>query len=187
MASPVHVLGFAGSLRQQSFNRSALVAASELLPADMTLEVFDLAPLPMFNQDLEGNPPDAVVQFKERIAAADALLIATPEYNYTIPAPLTNALAWASRTRPLPSSPLNGKPAAIMGAGGRMGTSRAQYHLRQSCLFLNLLLVNRPEVCIMAAQDKFDPAGRLTDEPTRKLIAELLTNLGDWTRRLRGQ
>ncbi len=186
MVSSVHVLGISGSLRKFSYNAGLLRAASELLPEGMTLEVFDLAPIPLFNQDLtdSGNIPEPVQQFKARIAAADALLIATPEYNYSMPGVLKNAIDWASR--PLQGSPLDGKPLAMMGAGGGMGTSRAQHHLRQIAVFTNMLPLNKPEVTVQRAFEKFDAQGHLTDEPTRQQVRALLEALVAWTRRLRG-
>lgn len=182
----VKVLGFAGSLRKDSYNRAALQAAQELLPTGMTLEIFDLAPIPLFNEDVEREGfPAAVVEFKERIATADALLIATPEYNYSIPGVLKNALDWASR--PPGQSPLMGKPLAFMGAStGYFGSSRAQYHLRQVCVVLNMHPVNSPEVFISGAASKFDESGRLTDTMFRNGISKLLQALQEWTIRLRG-
>jgi chromate reductase len=187
MATPVHVLGFAGSLRHGSFNRAALRAAGEVLPDSVTLEVFDLGGIPLYNADVEaqGYPP-AVEEFKSRIAAADALLIATPEYNYSVPGVLKNAIDWASR--PPDKTPLTNKPVAVLGASpGMMGTGRAQYHLRQMCVFLNLFPLNRPEVFIAHAHQKFDATGKLTDEPTRQVIRKLMEALAAWTRRLRGE
>lgn len=180
----VKVLGFAGSLRRGSYNRLALRAAAEVLPPGMTLGVFDLAPIPPYNEDVrEAGFPPAVQEFRDRIAAADALLIATPEYNYSIPGVLKNAIDWASRP---PSQPFAGKPVAIMGASpGMLGTARAQYHLRQCCVYLDLYPLNRPEVMIARCQDKFDSAGHLTDATTREFIAGLMAALGDWTRQLR--
>ena len=177
------VLAFAGSLRKGSYNKLALRAAMELKPADMDLEVFDLAPIPVYNEDLreQGFPP-AVESFRDKIRKADALLIVTPEYNYSMPGVLKNAIDWASRP---PDQPFNDKPAAIMGASGSvLGTARAQYDLRRSCVFLNMHLVNKPEVMIAMAGTKFDSSGRFTDETGRKLIAELLVNLAAWMRRL---
>ncbi|AEG61464.1 NADPH-dependent FMN reductase [Desulforamulus ruminis] len=181
----IHILGFAGSLREGSYNRAALRAAQELLPEGVTLEIFDLSPIPLFNEDVEKEGfPEPVQAFKERIAAADALLIATPEYNYSIPGVLKNALDWASR--PPGQSPLNDKPVAIMGASaGYFGTARAQYHLRQMCVILNMHPINK-EVFIAGAGDKFDPQGKLADERSRKGISQLLLALKDWTRRLQG-
>ena len=181
---PISVLGFAGSLRQGSYNRMALRTAVELQPAEMQIETFDIAPIPVYNEDIrvQGFPP-VVEQFREKIRAADALLMVTPEYNYSVPGVLKNAIDWASRP---PDQPFNEKPVAIMGAaGGILGTARAQYHLRQCCVFLNMHPINKPEVMIAQAHTRFDAAGRLTDETARKLIAELLVNLAAWTRRLR--
>ncbi len=186
MATPIHVLGFSGSLRKVSYNTAALRAAHELLPPGMTLEIFDLAPIPMYNGDVEAQgDPAPVKQFKEHILAADALLIATPEYNYSISGVLKNAIDWASR--PARAMPLSGKPLAIMGAGGRFGTVRAQLHLRQIAVETNMLPFNKPQVHIMRPWEKFDPEGRLTDESTRQEIHALLVALADWTRRLRGE
>ena len=134
----------------------------------------------MFNDDVkvQGFPPE-VVEFGMRIAAADALLFVTPEYNYSIPGGLKNAIDWASR---LPDQPFNKKPVAIMSAStGMLGGGRAQYHLRQSCVFLNMFPLNKPEVIISRAQEKFDAQGNLTEEPTREQIRKLLIALGEWT------
>lgn len=153
----------------------------------MTLETFDLAPIPPFNADVEeaGRPP-AVEAFRARIRAADALLIACPEYNYSISGVLKNAIDWASRSKPGDPQPLDGKPAAIMGAGGGMGTGRAQYHLRQVAVFVNLLPLNKPELFVQRAQERFDADGNLTDERVRGSVAALVRALAAWTRRLRG-
>lgn len=180
----IKLLGIAGSLRKGSYNKLALRAAMELKPADMEIESFDIAPIPPYDEDLrqQGFPP-AVQELRERIRAADALLIVTPEYNYSIPGVLKNAIDWASRP---PSQPFDDKPVAIMGASSsKLGTARAQYHLRQTAVFLNMHLINKPEVMISGAANAFDASGRLTDEAARKLIAELLVNLADWSARLR--
>jgi chromate reductase, NAD(P)H dehydrogenase (quinone) len=180
----VRVLGFAGSLRGGSYNRMALRASGELLPPGMTLEAFDLASIPLYNDDVRAlGFPAPVQEFRESIAAADALLIVTPEYNYSMPGVLKNAIDWASRP---PNQPFDGKPVATMGASPSMlGTARAQYHLRQSCVYLNMHVLNRPEVMIAHCQERFDAEGRLVDEQTRKIVVQLLASLGDWTRRLR--
>ncbi len=182
---PITVLGFAGSLRRGSYNRGALRAAQALAPEGMTVELFDLAPIPLYNDDLRAEGYPAPVQhFRERIAAADALLIATPEYNYSVPGVLKNALDWASRP---PDQPLNGKPLAILGATtGMWGTVRAQLHLRQICVYTNLLPLNKPEVLIAKAQEKFDEEGTLTDEQTKQFIHQQLAALYQWTLRLKG-
>jgi chromate reductase, NAD(P)H dehydrogenase (quinone) len=181
----LNVIAFAGSLRVGSYNKLALKAAMELKPPGMEIEDFDIAPIPLYNEDVreKGFPP-IVTTFREKIRKADALLMVTPEYNYSVSGVLKNAIDWASRP---PDQPFNDKPAAIMGASGSiLGTARAQYHLRQSCVFLNMHPVNKPEVMIAQAHNKFDASGRLTDETARKLIAELLANLATWTRRLKG-
>jgi len=182
----IHVLGISGSLRKSSYNTALLTAASELLPEDMTLETCDLSPIPLYNEDVRSlGYPKAVKEFRDRIAASDALLIATPEYNYSIPGVLKNAIDWASRP---PDYPLDGKPAAIMGAStGSFGTVRAQMHLRHVCVGCNMLPLNDPEVLMMRAQEKFDARGRLTDETTRGLVRDLLVALSDWTRRLQAK
>ncbi|KLU60974.1 FMN-dependent NADPH-azoreductase [Peptococcaceae bacterium CEB3] len=178
MSANVKILGFTGSLRRKSYNMAALRAAKDLLPEGASLEIADLAPIPFFNEDVEAvGVPEEVVRFKQKIAAADALLIATPEYNYSIPPVLKNALDWASRGTDLP---LYGKHLAILSAStGMFGGARAQYHLRQVCVGLNLLPLNKPEVFIMRANTKFDEVGNLTDEFTRQAISRLLQALVD--------
>jgi chromate reductase len=184
MKEVIHILGIAGSLRRQSYNRAALRAAALLVPEGTAIEVFELDGIPGFNQDEEANPPAKVVELKQRIRAADAILIVTPEYNYSIPGVLKNAIDWASR--PYGDSAWPGKPVAIMGASiGTLGTARAQYHLRQVFVFLNMFPLNQPEVMIGNAAARFDSSGKLTDETTAKLIRELLQALVDWTRKLR--
>jgi chromate reductase, NAD(P)H dehydrogenase (quinone) len=181
--SPVRILGIPGSLRQASYNRAALRAAQELLPDGATLEMFDLDGLPPFNEDDERPLPARVVEFKARIREADAILIATPEYNYSVPGVLKNAIDWASR--PYGDNAWDGKPVAVMGASvGSLGTARAQYHLRQTFVFLNMYPVNRPEVLISNAAQRFDAQGHLADEGSRTRIRQLLEALVAWTRRL---
>ena len=185
MAQPIKILGIPGSLRKASYNRAALRAAQQLAPETAKIELFELDGIPIFNQDDEGNVPAKVTQFKASIRAADAILFATPEYNYSIPGMLKNAIDWASR--PYGDSAWEGKPVAVMGAsGGPMGTARAQYQLRQAFVFLNMFPVNRPEVMIGGAQQSFDEQGNLTNETSRKLIRQLIENLVAWTLRLRG-
>src|SRR4051812_38342321 len=158
MNKPINILGIAGSLRRQSYNRSALRAAKQLTPPGATLDIFELDGIPGFNEDDEPNPPARVAELKQRIRAADALLFVTPEYNYSVPGVLKNAIDWASR--PYGDSAWFGKPAAIMGASvGNLGTARAQYHLRQIFVTLNILTINQPEVMIANASDRFDTQG----------------------------
>ena len=180
---PVRILGIAGSLRKASFNRAALRAAQELVPADATLATFELDGIPPFNQDVERSLPAPVAELKARIRAADAILIVTPEYNFSVPGVLKNAIDWASR--PYGDNAWEGKPVAVMGASvGALGTARAQYHLRQMFVFLNMYPVNKPEVMISSAAQRFDDQGRLVDETSRTLVAQLLQALVAWTRRL---
>ncbi len=181
MSKQIRILGIAGSLRKQSYNRSALDAAVKLVPDGAEIEIFELDGFPGFNQDDEPNPPQKVVEFKQKIRAADAILFATPEYNYSIPGVLKNAIDWASR--PYGDSAWDGKPAAIMGVSvGSIATARAQYHLRQIFVFLNIHAVNRPEVMIGNASKVFDQDGNLTDEATKDHIRDLIQALVDWTR-----
>ena len=183
MSQPIQILVIAGSLRRASYNRAALRAAMQLVPQDTALDIFELDGISGFNQDEEENPPSKVIDLKRRIREADAILIVTPEYNYSIPGVLKNAIDWASR--PYGDSAWNGKPVALMGASiGAIGTARAQYHLRQVFVFLNMFPINQPEVMISNAGERFDAAGNLTDETTKKLIRQLLQSLADWTRQL---
>ncbi|MEM3880627.1 MAG: NAD(P)H-dependent oxidoreductase [Candidatus Bathyarchaeia archaeon] len=180
----ITVLGFAGSLRQGSYNKALLRAAAELMPKNAKLDVFDIDGIPLFNQDLENDMPAKVKEFKEKIRRADAILIATPEYNYSFPGVLKNAIDWASR--PPGDNSFEGKPVAIMSASiGMLGGARAQYHLRQVLVTLNMHPINRPEVMVPLAGEKFDEDGRLIDEKTRAKIRELLENLVAWTRKLK--
>ena len=180
------ILGIAGSLRRGSYNRALLRAAQQLVPAHVALDLFDLADIPLFNQDEEGKPPPPVVELKARIRAADAVLFATPEYNYSIPGVLKNAIDWASR--PSGDNAWSGKPVAVIGASvGRLGTARAQYHLRQVFVTLNMYALNQPEAMISNASELFDAEGNLTDEKTRDHVRRLLNQLALWTCQLRNK
>jgi chromate reductase len=183
MAEPITILGICGSLRKASWNRGMLRAAQKLLPEGGKLELFELDGIPPFNQDEERNPHPRVAALKEWVRAADAILIATPEYNYSVPGVLKNALDCASR--PYGDSAWDGKPVAIMSAAMSMGGGvRAQYHLRQCFVFLNMDAVVQPEVAIGSAHQRgFDEQGNLTDETAKKLIAQLLGNLAEKARR----
>jgi chromate reductase len=183
MSKPLRILGIAGSLRRQSYNRAALRAATQLAPDGATIDIFEIDDIPPFSEDDEQDPPPKVVELKRSIRAADAILFVTPEYNYSIPGVLKNAIDWASR--PYGDSAWRGKPAAIMGASpGAFGTARAQYHLRQVMVFLNMFPINQPEVMIRAAHERFDADGNLTDETTKEYVRQLLQSLVDWTRRI---
>ena len=183
MSKPIRILGIAGSLRRQSYNRATLRAAAQLAPEGASVEIFELDSIPGFSEDEERNPPEKVVELKRRIRESDAVLFVTPEYNYSIPGVLKNAIDWASR--PYGDSAWSGKPAAIMGASvGTIGTARAQYHLRQVMVFLNMFPINQPEVMIGNAHERFDAEGNLTDEATKEYVRQLLQSLVEWTRRI---
>ena len=183
MNQPIRILGIAGSLRRKSYNRAALRAAQQLAPEDAVIDIFELDGIPVFSEDDERQPPVKIVELKKRIREADAILFVTPEYNYSIPGGLKNAIDWASR--PYGDNAWNGKPVALMGASlGTLGTARAQYHLRQVFVFLNMLAINQPEVMIANAGQNFDAEGNLTNETTKNHIRQLLANLVGWTRGL---
>jgi chromate reductase, NAD(P)H dehydrogenase (quinone) len=181
----LRVLAIAGSLRANSFNLGLLRAAQEVALPEMTIEIYDIAAIPLFNQDLEAEgEPEPVAAFKAAIRRSHALLIATPEYNYGIPGVLKNAIDWASR--PPGKSALADVPVAIMGATpGTGGTARAQLQLRHILAATKALVLVQQEIFVAGAMQKFDNEGRLTDEETRKYIRKLLEALAGWTRRLR--
>ena len=181
--NPLTILALCGSLRRQSYNRSALNAAVALgAPQHIVIEPFDIAGIPGFSEDDEKNPPPKVIELKAKIRAANAILFVTPEYNYSVPGVLKNAIDWASR--PYGDNAWAGKPAGIMGASvGSMGTARAQYHLRQICVFLDVHVMNKPEIMITSASTKFDAAGNLTDDSTREHLRKFVTALAAWASR----
>lgn len=183
----IKVRGISGSLRKGSFNRAVLNAAIELAPEGMTVEPLEWGDLPIYNADDDGDrTPPNVKQFKEAIRSADAVLIVSPEYNYSIPGGLKNAIDWASREKQGTPQCFTDKPVAIMGASmGGIATARMQYHLRQVFVFLDARVLTKPEVMVGQAQSKIDPSGRLTDEPTRAVIRTQLEALAAWTRRLK--
>lgn len=168
------ILGIPGSLRRGSLNRSLLRAAADLLPDETELEIADISDLPLYNWDDEQEHgfPDSVLRFRDQIAAADGLLIATPEYNNSMPGVLKNAIDWASRG---PDSPINEKPAALMGAAGRLGSVRAQMHLRTVLMHNDLKVVQRPEVLVPGGSNFSD--GELSNERYRDQIKRLLAGL----------
>jgi chromate reductase len=181
MDQELKFLGIPGSLRQGSYNHGALRAAQEIRPS---LEIFDLRDIPLFDQDAEGSPPEAVVSLKQKVRDCDAVILATPEYNYSFSGVLKNAIDWGSR--PFGDSAWYGKPVGVMGASlGALGTARAQSHLRQVFVFLNMYPLNQPELLIGDAMSKFDDDGNLTDEYTRDRIEKFLTALTEWTHLLK--
>jgi len=180
----INIFGFAGSLRKDSYNKMLLKAAQELSPENVKIEIFDLEGIALFNQDLENEPNDKLKIFKGMIKAADGLLIVTPEYNYSVPGVLKNAIDAASR--PYGTNPFEEKPVGIMGTSiGMIGTARAQYHLRQSMVFLNAYTMNRPEIMVSFAEKKFDQTGRLIDEMTRQKVKEFMVALLQWVIKLK--
>jgi chromate reductase len=181
----VLILGISGSLRRESYNTGLLHAAAESPPPGVRVEIADISGIPLYKEELNAElQPQAVVAFKEMIRNADALLFAVPEYNYSIPGVLKNAIDWASR--PVKTSPLSGKPAAMMGVGGSYGTVRAQMHLRQIAVATNMLLLNKPELMVQMPTGKFAPDGRLVDPQVRERVVALVTALRDWSLRLKG-
>ncbi len=181
-SNQLRIVGISGSLRKGSYNTALLHAAAELMPPEMTLEIIDISPLPMLNQDFEKPFPEVAAEFCDRLAKADGVLFATPEYNSSISAVLKNAIDWASRS---PQQPLNGKPAAIIGASiGIFGTARAQSHLRQVLSFVGALTLNKPEVLVGQAHRVFDSEGKLTDEIGRGFLRDLLVAFAQWIRQV---
>ena len=178
---PVRILGFAGSLRQGSYNRALLRAASELAPEDMLIEIFDLLQIPLYNADVEARgDPEPVAAFKQAIRQADAVLMVTPEYNHGVPGVMKNAVDWASR--PPRSAVLSAKPVAITGASpGVTGTARGQSQLRQAFEFTNSYAMPQPELLVSRANEKFDTEGKLTDETTREHLRKFLEAFRAWT------
>lgn len=182
MDSKLKIVGICGSLRKDSLNRKALNASNKFFPEYVEFEVIEIGNLPLFNQDLELDIPACVNEFREKIKNAHGILFAMPEYNYSVSAVLKNAIEWGSR--PYGKAALNGKPAAIMGVStGMMGTGRAQYHLRQICVQVDIHLLNRPEVLIPFGQDKFDQDGNISDKHTEEKIKQLVNALIAWTKK----
>lgn len=184
MAETVKILGIAGSLRKDSYNRLLLGLAGQLVPPGAVLETFDLEGIPVYNQDNELSPPQKILELKRLVRAADALLFVTPEHNFSIPAALKNVIDWVSR--PPADNAWAGKPAAIMGASiGRTATARAQAHLRQIFSNVDVRPINKPMVMIGEAAQAFDALGNPRDEKTKDLMRQLLESLVAWTIRLR--
>jgi chromate reductase, NAD(P)H dehydrogenase (quinone) len=181
--SAFEILGLSGSLRQASYNTAALMAAQSMAPEGIVITLADLSSIPIYNDDDRARAfPASITALVARIRAADAVMIATPEYNYSVPGMLKNVIDWVSK---VPDQPFKGKPIAILGASvGSFGTARAQYDLRKMFVFLDAHLLNQPEVLIASAQSRFNADGRLTDEPTRKLLLAQVVALREWATRL---
>jgi len=184
MKGRIRILGIAGSIRKNSYNRALLREAVGLCPPEGEIRIADIAGIPPFNQDDEANPPASVAELKRQVRESDAVLFVTPEYNYSVPGVLKNAIDWASR--PYTDNVWAGKPVAVMSASvGMLGGARAQYHLRQTFVFLDMHPVNKPEVFITFAPQKFDSEMHLRDEDARRFISELLSNLISLTAQLK--
>ena len=181
MTMVLNALGISGSLRKKSTNTGLLRCAMEFAPQELKIEIADIGEIPFYNADVaaQGKPP-AVERIIAKITAADALVLACPEFNYSMAPALKNVIDWASRESG--NSVLDGKPVAILGAGGRMASSRAQYHLRQTCVFVNLLPLNKPEVMAHSSGGGFDENGDVIDPKVRKLITEQMQALVRWVR-----
>lgn len=179
----LHILGFAGSLRRGSYNRALLRAAAERAPDGTTIEIFDLIEVPLYNGDVEAEgDPEGVARFKQAIAAADGVLMATPEYNHGVPGVMKNAVDWASR--PPGSAVLGGKPVGIIGASpGITGSARGQSQLRQAFEFTNSYCMPQPELLVFKAHEKFDSDGNLTDPTTAEFLGRYLAAFAAWVRR----
>ena len=184
MADEIRLLGFAGSLRRGSYNRALLQAAIDAAPEHVVVETAEIGDIPLYNADVDtSDPPEPVRLFRQRIAAADGLLIASPEYNYSIPGGLKNAIDWASR--PATSSVLNRKPVGIMStSGGRFGGVRAQLALRQVFVFTESYVMLKPELILPNAGNIFDEEGHMVDDDVRGLLAQFMVALATWTRRM---
>jgi chromate reductase len=181
--SSIKLLGISGSLRKQSYNSGALNAIESLLPDEMTFIRADLSSLPFYSADIEQRGlPDAVHRFRAEVAAADALIFAVPEYNFSLPGVLKNALEWLSRP---PAPPADGKPCAVFGASvSPLGTARGQFHFRHVAVSLNMIMVNVPHVDINSAKAKFDAESRLTDQASLETLRQLVTELNRLTLQL---
>lgn len=177
------IIGISGSLRKDSYNSALLRTAKAMMPKAMELEIVSIADVPLYNTDVELSQfPASVISLREKIRQADGVIIATPEYNYSIPGVLKNTIDWLSR--PYNDPVLSGKPLALMGASmGMMGTARAQYHLRQCMVFLNMYVLNTPELFVSAAHTKFNDKLVLTDEATRAVLEKLLVAFEVWVAR----
>jgi chromate reductase len=185
MSDPIRILGFAGSLRAASYNRSLLRAAVGLAPEGMVIETFDLLAVPLYNGDVEAQgDPEGVAAFKQAIAAADGVLMVTPEYNHGVPGVMKNAIDWASR--PPRTAALDRKPVGIIGASpGATGSARGQSQLRQAFEFTNSYAMPQPEMVVFRAHEKFDDQGQLTDEATAKYLSAYLIAFAAWVRRFK--
>lgn len=183
MEKKYKIIAFAGSLRKNSYNKFLLNNIKKLAPAQIEIEIFDIKDIPLYNEDVEKQGfPESVKELKEKISDSDGIIIATPEYNYSYSGVLKNTIDWISRP---PEQPLDGKPLAIVGASmGPAGTIRAQLHLRQALIYLNPIILNKPEILVSSAHQKFDSEGNLIDEETKKFILMFLDSFLNWIKKL---
>lgn len=174
----IKIIAFSGSLRKNSFNTQALYAAEKLLPANVEMQIFELEGIPLFNSDdLEKNIPYSVSKLQENITAAQGVMIASPEYNFSVTGVLKNTLDWISKTKP---QPLKGKPVAILSATtGPLGGARSQYDLRKILGSMEAMVMQKPEIFIGNSATRFKD-GLIVDEITTKLIEEYLTSFKNW-------
>ncbi len=180
MSKTYDVAVIVGSLRKDSINRKVANALADLAPAPLKLSIIEIGDLPMYNQDLDDDPPAAWTRFRERIRSANAVLFVTPEHNRSVPAALKNALDIASR--PYGHSAWNGKPGAVISASpGAIGGFGANHHLRQSLVFLNVPAMPQPEAYLGGADKLFDAQGRLVNEGTRKFLQNFMQAFSEWT------
>ncbi|MCX7122923.1 MAG: NAD(P)H-dependent oxidoreductase [Gammaproteobacteria bacterium] len=187
MPHPLKIIGISGSLRKTSYNTALLKAAAALMPTGIEFEIAEIGEIPLYNGDLELNHfPESVQILREKIRASNGLLIATPEYNYSMSGVLKNTIDWLSR--PSTDPVLFDKPLAIIGASmGMMGSARAQYHLRQSAVFLNMHVLNKPELFVNAVHTKFNEQLELTDLPTQDVLKQVLESFQKWIKQLEGK
>ncbi len=177
------ILGIAGSLRKGSYNKGVLRAAAEGSAEDVQIELFDLAKIPLFNQDIEDPLPEPVKEFKQKVTEADAIYFATPEYNNSMSGVIKNAIDWGSR--PMGDNSWDSKPVAVVSASpSRLGGIKAQLALRQAFVFLNMHDIKQPEVVIANAMELFDEQGNLKDEDTKKRIATQVEALVEFAKKL---
>jgi chromate reductase, NAD(P)H dehydrogenase (quinone) len=175
------ILGIGGTLRKGSFSKSLLLEAQVLAPKDTVIEITEIGDFPLYNPDIP--MPDKVKEFKEKIKQADALLFSTAEYNYSVPGALKNAIDWGSR--PFGDNSFEDKPAAIISEStGLNAGTKAYFHLRQMMIYLNVHVLNKPEVWIPNIKEKIDPSGKITDEHTKEKLIGLINALIKWSERL---
>ncbi len=177
----MHILGISGSYRKGSYNLALLEEAKRLVPEGTSLEIFDVSKFPLYSKDLEKDAPLHVVNFKEKIRAADAVLFASPEFNYSVSAVMKNAIEWGNR----PDNSWEGKPAAIVSAAtGVRGGVRGQLHLRQIMVELNIYAINEPELFVGNAREAFDSEMRLQNQREKIALERILQSLVNWAAKI---